>query len=63
MTMKVKVELMHDILTSNVCSQGILKQAIMLKKISYLWTGYITFYRNVDTISKDLEATVWTPFD
>lgn len=35
----------------------------MLKKKSYLWTGYITFYRNVDTISKDLEDTVWTPFD
>lgn len=33
------------------------------KKKSYLWTGYITFYRNVDTISKDLEDTVWTPFD
>lgn len=63
MTMKVKVELMHDILTSNVCLTGNPKASNNAKKKSYLWTGYITFYRNVDTISKDLEDTVWTPFD
>lgn len=62
MTIKVKVELVHDILTSNVCSQGILKQAIMLKKIIFVERLYY-IYRYVDMISKDLEATVWTPFD